>query len=103
MNKLILRNKSLVEIIDQGKKIQDIIRNQFLDKRIDRDGDMFYEYGIKSQKYLKSISDQALMNLKVYIDALKGTDLGGYRENDQQRTLFSMVEIEINNRTYNDL
>lgn len=98
MNKLILKNKSLMEIIDHGKKIRSIIRNQFLDKRIDRDGDIFYEYGVKSQEYLKSISDQDLMSLKAYIDALKCVDLGGFRENDQQKTLFSMVEIEINNR-----
>lgn len=91
--------RTIKEILDQGKKIRTIIRNRFLDRRIDGDGDSFYEYGNKTQKYLNTLSDKDLMDLQVFLEALKDIDLGGYRENSQQRVIYRMVESEINNRS----
>lgn len=90
--------RTIKEILDQGKKIRTIIRNQFLDRRVDRDGDSFYEYGDKTQKYLNTLSDKDLMALQVFLEALKDIDLGGYRENSQQKIIYRMVESEINDR-----
>lgn len=80
-----------------GKKILNEIRYDHLD-RIDEDGDIFYKYGTKTRNYLKNISNEELADLKAYLDILSDIDLGGYRENDQQKLISRMVKYEINSR-----
>lgn len=83
---------------NQGKKILDEIKYRYLDRRIDSDGDISYEYGVKTQNYLETIPNKDLKQLKIHLNNLVGVDLGGYRENYQQRLISRMVESEINNR-----
>lgn len=80
-----------------GKKILNEIRYDHLD-RIDEDGDIFYKYGTKTRNYLENISNEELADLKAYLDILSDIDLGGYRENDQQKLISRMVKYEINSR-----